>query len=598
MEVQLQTTARVAMRCAPGFNNMMKASCGSCFNDMRLAQNPKTRGGQAGNAPCVRQPVAGPHIASGHLNGGGLAVGPSLCAILASGGVRRLRKTKNKSQWQSRAGCTALSSTATSEQSAEGAVIVSDDDTPEWTASKARQAYIDYFTTRREHQFIRSSPVVPLNDPTLLFANAGMNQFKQIFMGQLDPSSPLQGVRRAANSQKCIRAGGKHNDLDDVGRDVYHHTFFEMLGNWSFGDYFKMEAIDMAWELLTKVYGLNPDRLYASYFGGDTELGLPSDEEAKELWKRYIPEERILPFDKADNFWEMGAIGPCGPCSEIHYDRIGGRDASSLVNADDPDVIEIWNLVFMQFYREETGELTDLPNQHIDTGMGFERLLSILQGKRSNYDTDLFAPLFNAVHAQVGGLPYQGRVGDDDIDLRDMAYRVIVDHARTLTLAIADGAVPSGEGRGYVLRRILRRAVRYGRQMLDAPPGFFSTLVPSVVQTLGSGFPEIAEAAEQVQRVLRSEEAAFDRTVERGMQYFTEMKAELALEGGTVISGQRAFLLYDSHGFPLDLTQQMAEEAGLTVDAAGFETAMENQKTRSREALKEQQALQQGLRPL
>mmetsp|Transcript_21194 Transcript_21194/g.60232 ORF Transcript_21194/g.60232 Transcript_21194/m.60232 type:complete len:992 (+) Transcript_21194:80-3055(+) len=467
-----------------------------------------------------------------------------------------------------------------------------------WHGASVRETFIKFFQEKCKHSFVPSSPVVPHNDPTLLFINAGMNQFKPIFVGQIDPSHPFAKLKRAANSQKCIRAGGKHNDLEDVGKDVYHHTFFEMLGNWSFGDYFKEEAIDMAWQLLTEVYELEPENLYASYFAGDEELGLPPDEEARALWARYLPESQILPFDKSDNFWEMGATGPCGPCSELHYDRIGGRDASSLVNMDDPDVLEIWNLVFMQFYREEDGSLTPLPNKHIDTGAGFERILSILQNKRSNYDSDLFTPLFEAVHAQVGGLPYGALIGEEDKDLRDMAYRVIVDHARCLTVAVADGAEPSSEGRGYVLRRILRRAVRYGRQMLSAPPGFFSKLVPAVVATLGPGFPELAEAADRVQEILRAEEEAFDQTIERGMQFFGEIRAGMESSGSKVVDGQQAFLLYDSHGFPLDLTQQMAEEAGLTVDVAAFERAMEDQKERSREALRQQQADKAGIRPL
>eukprot|EP00434_Breviolum_minutum_P013334 symbB.v1.2.011750.t3/scaffold750.1/size323489/2 len=473
-------------------------------------------------------------------------------------------------------------------------------DTATWTGEKVRDTYISFFVEKKKHDFVQSSPVVPLSDPTLLFANAGMNQFKPIFLGQLEPNSPLQGVNRAANSQKCIRAGGKHNDLDDVGKDVYHHTFFEMLGNWSFGDYFKEEAIDWAWELLTEVYGLDSERLYASYFGGDEELGLPEDLEAKELWLRHLPESRVLPFGKkdlflakvGDNFWEMGATGPCGPCSELHYDRIGGRDASALVNADDPDVIEIWNLVFMQFFRGDDGRLTELPSRHIDTGMGLERVTSVLQDTKSNYDTDIFGPLLAAVHDLVGGEAYQGKVGSDDIEMRDTAYRIVVDHARTLTMAVADG-------RGYVLRRILRRAVRYGRSKLDAPPGFFSKLVPKVVESLSPGFPDLTQAAgERVQAILQDEEVAFDRTVDRGMQFFDGLKAELEKENAKVVPGEQAFLLYDSHGFPLDLTEQMALEAGLTVDVAGFEAAMQEQKERSRAALREQQAAEQGLRPL
>jgi len=372
-----------------------------------------------------------------------------------------------------------------------------------------------------------------------------------------------------------------------------------MLGNWSFGDYFKKEAIDWAWELLTEVYCMEPERLYASYFGGDESLGLPPDLEAKDMWEQYLPASRVLPFGKEDNFWEMGSVGPCGPCSELHYDRLGNRDAAALVNADDPDVIEIWNLVFMQNYRETDGSLSPLPNCHIDTGMGLERVTSVLQDKRSNYDTDIFGPLLTAVHEQVGGLPYQGLIGPEDPSLRDTAYRVIVDHARTLTLAVADGAVPSSEGRGYVLRRILRRAVRYGRQKLDAPPGFFNRLVPKVVECLSPAYPDLSGAVcERVQAILGEEEVAFDRTVESGMQFFEGLKKELAERGAATVPGDQVFLLYDSLGFPVDLTEQMAEEAGLKVDIAGFEAAMEQQKERSREAQREQQALEQGMRPL
>ncbi|KAL1524223.1 hypothetical protein AB1Y20_019130 [Prymnesium parvum] len=450
-----------------------------------------------------------------------------------------------------------------------------------WPADRVRAQFISYFQEKHEHSVVTSSPVVPFDDPTLLFANAGMNQFKPLFIGQATPGSALAGLKRAANTQKCIRAGGKHNDLEDVGMDTYHHTFFEMLGSWSFGDYFKEEAISWAWELMTKVYGLPEDRFYATYFEGDEQLGLPPDEEARQLWLRFLPEERVLPGNSKDNFWEMGDTGPCGPCSEIHFDRIGGRNAASLVNQDDPDVLEVWNLVFMQFNREPNGQLRPLPAKSVDTGMGFERLVSILQDKRSNYDTDVFGPIFEAIQKITGSPPYAGLLGEADADRRDTAYRVVADHIRTLSFAIADGAVPSNEGRGYVLRRILRRAVRYGRQMLGAQEGFFVALVPSVVDVLGGTFPELVEKQKLIEEVIAEEEAAFSSMLSRGIKEFNARAEEIKAAGQQGFDGEAAFFLYDSMGFPLDLTELMAREAGLTVDTEGFAAAMAAQKARS-----------------
>nr|XP_019961566.1 PREDICTED: alanine--tRNA ligase, cytoplasmic-like [Paralichthys olivaceus] len=316
------------------------------------------------------------------------------------------------------------------------------------SAAEIREKFIDFFRGY-EHQYVHSSSCIPLDDPTLLFANAGMNQFKPIFLNTIDPSHPMARLRRAANTQKCIRAGGKHNDLEDVGRDVYHHTFFEMLGSWSFGDYFKHLACKMALELLTETFGISIDRLYVTYFGGDDGAGLEPDLECKQIWIDLgVDEARILPGNMKDNFWEMGDTGPCGPCSEMHYDRIGGRDASHLVNMDDPNVLEIWNLVFIQFNRESETELKPLPKKSIDTGMGLERLVSVLQNKMSNYDTDLFVPYFEAIQKGTGARPYTGKVGAEDADGIDMAYRVLADHARTITIALSDGGRPDNTGRG------------------------------------------------------------------------------------------------------------------------------------------------------
>ncbi len=444
--------------------------------------------------------------------------------------------------------------------------------TPSPTASQIRQTFIEYFARKHAHTFVPSSPSVPHDDPTLLFTNAGMNQFKPIFLGKADPHSEMAKLKRAVNSQKCIRAGGKHNDLEDVGKDTYHHTFFEMLGNWSFGDYFKKEAVEWSWDLLTQVYKIPADRLYATYFGGNLDQGLEPDEETKQLWLKFLPPGRVLPGNMKDNFWEMGDTGPCGPCTEIHVDRIGGRDAAKLVNSGDPDVIEIWNNVFIQFNREDGGKLRSLPAKHVDTGMGFERLVSVLQNKRSNYDTDVFMPLFGAIQKATGfHRGYAGKLGVADEGNVDTAYRVIADHIRTLTIAITDGALPSNVGRGYVLRRILRRAVRYGRQMLNARPGFFHQLVPAVVENMGSFFGELKKNPQHVIDVIKEEEESFGRTLDRGIKLFTDVAEATSSGGSKQISGADVFKLHDTYGFPPDLTALMAEERGLTVDIAGYE---------------------------
>ncbi|KAM4614387.1 alanine--tRNA ligase, cytoplasmic [Discoglossus pictus] len=437
------------------------------------------------------------------------------------------------------------------------------------TAREIRQKFIDFFKDNA-HTYVHSSATVPLDDPTLLFANAGMNQFKPIFLNTIDPSHPMAKLNRAANTQKCIRAGGKHNDLDDVGKDVYHHTFFEMLGSWSFGDYFKELACKLALDLLTKEFGIDIERLYVTYFGGNEAAGLEPDLECKQIWLNLgLPESRILPGSMKDNFWEMGDTGPCGPCSEMHFDRIGGRDASHLVNMDDPNVLEIWNLVFIQFNREADGTLKPLPKKSIDTGMGLERLVSVLQNKMSNYDTDLFQPYFEAIQKGTGARPYTGKVGAEDEDGIDMAYRVLADHARTITVALADGGRPDNTGRGYVLRRILRRAVRYSHEKLNASKGFFSTLVDVVVQSLGDAFPELKKDPDMVKDIINEEETQFLKTLNRGRRIL-DRKIQSLGENKT-IPGDTAWLLYDTYGFPVDLTGLIAEERGLTVDMESFE---------------------------
>lgn len=403
----------------------------------------------------------------------------------------------------------------------------------------------------------------------------GMNQYKPLFLGTADTNSKLGQLKRAVNSQKCIRAGGKHNDLDDVGKDSYHHTFFEMLGNWSFGDYFKKEATALSWDLLTRVYGLPKDRLYVTYFEGDAKQGLEPDLEAKELWLALgVAEDHILPGNADDNFWEMGAVGPCGPCSEIHFDRIGGRNAAHLVNQDDPNVLEIWNNVFMAYNRENDGSLKVLPAQHIDTGLGFERLVSCLQNVDSNYDTDVFQPLFEKIQELTGARPYTRKLGADDTDGIDTAYRVLADHVRTLTFAICDGGVPSNIGRGYVLRRILRRGARYASSKFGVKIGtFFSSLFPTVVKELGPFFPELNGKDADLKEILDEEEESFARTLYRGEALFNTYATKAAETGSKVLNGIDVWRLYDTFGFPGDLTRLMAEERGLTIDEEAFEKA-------------------------
>ncbi|TVQ67528.1 MAG: alanine--tRNA ligase [Balneolaceae bacterium] len=447
------------------------------------------------------------------------------------------------------------------------------------TSSQIRNEFLDFFR-EKEHLIVESAPVVPKDDPTLLFTNAGMNQFKAIFLDEAKGVTD-QGIlwRRAADTQKCIRVSGKHNDLEEVGHDTYHHTLFEMLGNWSFGDYFKAEAIEWAWELMVGRWGLDPDRLYATVFEGDESDGLPVDEESIDLWKEKtsIPHDHILKFGKKDNFWEMGETGPCGPCSEIHIDLRSDEErkkvpGSRLVNMDDPRVMEIWNLVFIQFNREADGSLVKLPAQHVDTGMGFERICAVLQGKTSNYDTDLFQPIIRVL-SDLSGTPY----GEDEE--KDIAMRVIADHIRAVSFSVADGASPSNEGRGYVIRRILRRAVRYGWDRLGFKEPFMVQLVPVLAEQFREIFPELEAQKEYVQNVILSEERNFLNTLGQGIQLFHEM-----ISGKKELSGEDAFKLHDTYGFPIDLTQLMAREKGLDVDIKGFEVRMEAQKKRAREA--------------
>ena len=447
------------------------------------------------------------------------------------------------------------------------------------TSSQIRQEFLDFFGAKN-HAIVSSSPVVPADDPTLLFTNAGMNQFKPLFLGEQKTLS-FEGKEwmRAANTQKCIRVSGKHNDLEEVGHDTYHHTLFEMLGNWSFGDYFKEEAIAWAWELLVDRWELDPSRLYATVFGGDQEDGLEVDQEAIDLWKSHtnIDHAHILKCGKKDNFWEMGETGPCGPCSEIHIDLRSDQeraelDGASLVNKDDPRVMEIWNLVFIQFNRLKSGELQTLPAKHVDTGMGFERICAVMQAKTSNYDSDVFSPLIQAI-SNCAGIRY----GDDEYT--DIAVRVIADHIRAVAFSVADGASPSNDGRGYVVRRILRRAIRYAWDRLGIKEPFLFELVQVLGQQFSEVFPELVAQQAYVEKVVHSEEKSFIRTLGQGIALFEQMT-----EHSKVLTGEDAFKLHDTYGFPIDLTQLMAREKGLRVDVAGFDERMNEQKTRARAA--------------
>ena len=444
------------------------------------------------------------------------------------------------------------------------------------TAKETRESFKKFFESKG-HQIVPSAPMVIKDDPTLMFTNAGMNQFKDIILG----NQPAKH-KRVADSQKCLRVSGKHNDLEEVGHDTYHHTMFEMLGNWSFGDYFKKEAIEWAWEYLVDVLKLNPDRLYATVFEGSKEEGLERDEEAATIWEQFLAKDRIINGNKHDNFWEMGETGPCGPCSEIHIDLRSDKeraeiDGASLVNQDHPQVVEIWNLVFMQFNRKADGTLIDLPHKVIDTGMGFERLCMALQGKTSNYDTDVFQPLIKKI-AQLAGSQY-GKEEKEDI-----AMRVIADHVRTIAFSIADGQLPSNAKAGYVIRRILRRAVRYGYTFLNQKEAFLYKLLPILNESMGEAYPELIAQKELIAKVIKEEEESFLHTLATGIHLLEKTMAEAKKQGKTVISGKETFTLYDTFGFPLDLTELILRENGMTADTAGFNAEMQKQKDRARSA--------------
>lgn len=443
-------------------------------------------------------------------------------------------------------------------------------------SNKIRQAFLDFFASKG-HVIVPSAPMVVKGDPTLMFTNAGMNQFKDIFLGNAPRKYP-----RAADTQKCLRVSGKHNDLEEVGHDTYHHTMFEMLGNWSYGDYFKKEAIAWAWELLHDVYHLPAERMYATVFEGSEEDGVPFDQEAYDYWRRFLPEDHIIRGNKHDNFWEMGETGPCGPCSEIHYDlrdeaEIAAKPGREMVNAGHPQVIEIWNLVFMQFNRKANGSLEELPARNVDTGMGFERLCMILQGKKSNYDTDVFQPTIGRIAALAGK-----RYGEDE--KVDVAMRVIADHLRAIAFSIADGQLPSNVRAGYVIRRILRRAVRYGYTYLGFTEPTICKLVAGLVEQMGGQFPELKAQQALIEKVIEEEEASFLRTLATGINLLDGVIERTRREGKTLISGKDAFVLYDTFGFPIDLTELIAREQGVGVDLEAFEKELQTQKERSRNA--------------
>ena len=442
------------------------------------------------------------------------------------------------------------------------------------TANEIRAAFVAFFA-EKQHHIVPSAPMVVKGDPTLMFTNAGMNQFKDIILGNVEAKYP-----RVADAQKCLRVSGKHNDLEEVGHDTYHHTMFEMLGNWSFGDYFKEEAISWAWEFLHERLGIPADRLYATIFEGAESDGLERDNEAASYWGRFLPQERILDGNKKDNFWEMGETGPCGPCSEIHIDLRSDEErmqqsGRELVNRDHPQVVEIWNLVFMQYNRMADGSLSLLPHKVIDTGMGFERLCMAMQGKRSNYDTDVFQPLIGAV-AELSGIPY----GKEESS--DVAMRVVADHVRTIAFAITDGQLPSNAKAGYVIRRILRRAVRYGYTFLGRREAFMYALLPTLIESMGGAYPELIAQKDLIQKVMREEEESFLRTLEAGIKLLDKKIEELGNKGQ--LSGHDAFVLYDTFGFPLDLTELILREHGMTLDQKGFDQEMAEQKARARSA--------------